>query len=166
MTTIIKKLPEMWRNRSFLICEARKIVWFFVFTFTSHQMPKMTASYLLWNEWKHASGELWETTWGNNRLHALMLVHVHINIVNNFNLADVTNQFVDRKDSRKQTFGHLSQNYIYKIKLKLGFFHIFIFVYISHQVHEMWSCLTFYHSLNRFPKSIDNRISTSWKWYK
>ena len=27
------------------------------------------------------------------------------------NLPDVVNQFVDRKDSRKQTFKHISQNY-------------------------------------------------------
>ena len=47
----------------------------------------------------------------NNRLHALMLVHVHNNILNNINLADVANQFVDRKDNHKQTFRHLSQNY-------------------------------------------------------
>ena len=141
MTTIIKKLPEMWRNRSFLICEVRKIVWFFVFTFTSHQMPKMTASYLLWNEWKHASGELWETTWGNNRLHALMLVHVHINIVDNINLADFANQFVERKDNRKQTFGHFSQNYIYKIKLTPKYFsYIYICLYFLSNVWNVELC--------------------------
>ena len=47
----------------------------------------------------------------NNRLHALRLVHVHNNSLNNINLADVANQFVDRKDSHKQTFRYLSQNY-------------------------------------------------------
>ena len=41
------------------------------------------------------------STMGNNRLHALMLVHVHKNILDNMNLADVANEFVDRKDSRK-----------------------------------------------------------------
>ena len=40
-----------------------------------------------------------------------MLVYVHINILDNINLADVVNQFVDMKDSRKQTIGHFSQNY-------------------------------------------------------
>ena len=40
-------------------------------------------------------------TMGNNRLHALMLVHVHKNILDNINLADVANEFVDRKDSCK-----------------------------------------------------------------
>ena len=39
-----------------------------------------------------------------------MLVHVHINILDNINLADVVNQFFDRKDSHKQTFGHFAQN--------------------------------------------------------
>ena len=48
---------------------------------------------------------------GKTRLHALMLVYVYINFLDNINLADTANQFVDVKDSRKQTFGHLSQNY-------------------------------------------------------
>ena len=48
---------------------------------------------------------------GNNRLHALMLVHVHINILDNINLADAANGFVDRKDSCKQNFGNFTQNY-------------------------------------------------------
>ena len=47
---------------------------------------------------------------GNNRLHTLMLVHVHKNILDNIRLADVANEFVDRKDSRKYTFRHFSQN--------------------------------------------------------
>ena len=34
-----------------------------------------------------------------------MLVHVHNNILDNINLADVANQFVDRKDSRKKHSG-------------------------------------------------------------
>ena len=44
-------------------------------------------------------------------LHALMLVHVHINIQDNINLADVANQFVNRKESRKETFKHFSHDY-------------------------------------------------------
>ena len=48
---------------------------------------------------------------GNNQLHALMLVHVQNNILDNFNLDDVANQSVDRKNKRKQTFRHLSENY-------------------------------------------------------
>ena len=48
-------------------------------------------------------------------------MHVHKNILDNINIADVANEFVDRKDSRKQTFGHFSQNYsqyIFKSELK------------------------------------------------
>ena len=52
---------------------------------------------------------------GNNRLYALMLMHVHNNILDNTDLADVANQFVDRKDRRKQTFRHLSQNYLLEL---------------------------------------------------
>ena len=40
-----------------------------------------------------------------------MSVHVQNSISDNINLADLGNQFVYRKDSRKQTFSHLSQNY-------------------------------------------------------
>ena len=47
---------------------------------------------------------------GNNRLHALMLMYLHKNILVNINLADAANEFVDRRDSHKQTFGHFSQN--------------------------------------------------------
>ena len=36
----------------------------------------------------------------NNRLHALILVHIHKNVLDNINLDDVANEFVDRKDSR------------------------------------------------------------------
>ena len=47
---------------------------------------------------------------GNNQLHALMLMHVHKNSLDNINLAYVANEFVDKRDSLKQTFGHFSQN--------------------------------------------------------
>ena len=40
-----------------------------------------------------------------------MLAYIHINILDNINLADIANQFVDMKDNRKQTFEHFSQNY-------------------------------------------------------
>ena len=67
-------------------------------------MPKVMASFL------HVKTFL-RSTMGNNRLYALMLVHVYNNSLNNINLADVVNQFFDRKDSHKQTFRHLSHNY-------------------------------------------------------
>ena len=40
-----------------------------------------------------------------------MLAYVYNNILDSINLADVANQFVDKK-TRKQTFRHLSQNYL------------------------------------------------------
>ena len=55
------------------------------------------------------------STLGNNGLQALMLVHVLNNILDNINLAAVANQFVDRKDRRKKTFRHLSQNYLLEL---------------------------------------------------
>ena len=55
------------------------------------------------------------STMGNNRLYALMLVHVHNNILDNINLADVANQFVDRKDRRKQRF--ISELFIRIVRL-------------------------------------------------
>ena len=45
---------------------------------------------------------------GNNRLYVLILVPVLKNILDNINLADVANQFVDRKESRNQTFRYFS----------------------------------------------------------
>ena len=48
---------------------------------------------------------------------------------------------------------------ICKIKLT---FRYFSYIYISYQMYETWSCVTFYHSLNRFPQPNDNCIiSTS-----
>ena len=37
----------------------------------------------------------------NNQLHALILMHVYMNILDNINLANVEHNSVDRKDSRK-----------------------------------------------------------------
>ena len=45
--------------------------------------------------------------------------------------------------------------------LLLSTFHIFIFAYISYQMYEIWSCVTFCHLLNRFLQPNDNCISTS-----
>ena len=60
--------------------------------------------------WKRVKTYL-RSTMGNNLLHALMLVHVYNNILDNIKLADARNQFFERKGSRKQTFRYLSQNY-------------------------------------------------------
>ena len=57
---------------------------------------------------KHVNTYL-RSTIANNRLLALTLVHIHINTLDNINLADVANEFVDRKESRKQTIRHISK---------------------------------------------------------
>ena len=50
-----------------------------------------------------------------------MLGHIHKNIPDNINLADVANKFVDREDISKQTFRHFSQNFsLFKTKLILS----------------------------------------------
>ena len=40
-------------------------------------------------------------------------MHVYMNILDNINLANVAQESVDRKDSRKQSFRHFSQHYTY-----------------------------------------------------
>ena len=40
---------------------------------------------------------------GNNRLQALILVHVHKNISDNINLADVANEIADKKATNKHS---------------------------------------------------------------
>ena len=99
MRTIVKKLQDMSRNRSFLIIEVRKIVRLLLLSQgTSAESDgiafasKRVKTYL-------------RSTMRNNRL------HVYNNILHNINLADVANQFVDRKDSRKQRFKFLAQKY-------------------------------------------------------
>ena len=95
----------MSRNRSLFIYEVRKTVR--LLSLSQATIPKIDG---FLSALKHVKTYL-RSTMGNNRLPALMLVHVENNILDNINLADVGNQFVDRKESRKQTFRHLSQNY-------------------------------------------------------
>ena len=109
MSTVIKKLQDMSRNRSLFISEVGKIVRLLLFSQATNAESDGIFSAL-----KRVKIYLRSTT-GNNRLHALMLVHVHNNILDNINLADVATQFVDRKDRRKQTFRHLSQNYLLEL---------------------------------------------------
>ena len=92
---------------------------------------------------------------GNNRQHALMLMHVNKNMLHNINLADVSKDFffffIEKTAANKHSdiFLRIIHN-ICKIKLKL--------IYFSY-------ILPFYHSLNRFSQANDNRIYTSWKWF-
>ena len=62
---------------------------------------------------KHVKTYL-RSTMRNSQLHTLMLVHVD-NILDNINLAAVVNRFFDRKERHKQTFRHLSQNYLLEL---------------------------------------------------
>ena len=105
MSTIIKRLKEMSRNRSLLIGEIGKIVRLLL-----HSQATNAESDSIFSALKRVKAYR-RSTMGNNQLHTLTLVHVHNNILDNMNLPYVMNQFVDRKDSRKQIFRHLSQSY-------------------------------------------------------
>ena len=104
MSTIIKKLQDMSRNRRFLISEVEKIVRLLLLSPATNAESERIFSAL-----KRVKTYL-RSTMGSNRLHALMLMHVHKNILNKINLANVANEFVNRRDSQKQTFGYFSQN--------------------------------------------------------
>ena len=68
-----------------------------------------------------------------------MLVRVHNNILDNINLADVVNQLVDKKDSRKKHSGIFLRiiHNICKITLKLSYFS---YIYISYHMYKAWNC--------------------------
>ena len=103
MSTFIKKLQDMSRNGSLFISDVGKVVRLLLFSQATNPESGGVFSAL-----KLVKTYLRSAT-GNNRLHALMLVNVHNNILDNINLADIANQFVDRKDRHKQTFRNLSQ---------------------------------------------------------
>ena len=105
MSTIIKKLQDMSRNRRFLVSEVENIVTLLLLLRATNAESERIYSAL-----KHVKAYL-RSTMGSNRLHALiMLMHIHKNILDNINLADVANEFVDKRESQKQTFGYFSQN--------------------------------------------------------
>ena len=106
MSTIIKKLQHMSQNRSLFISEVGNIK-VRLLLLSQATIPESDG---IFSVLKRVKTYL-RLSVRNNRLHVLMLVHVHNNILDNINLADVVNQFVDKKESRKQTFRHLSQNY-------------------------------------------------------
>ena len=91
MRTIIKKLQDISRNRSLLIREVGKIARLLLLLQATNAETDGIFSAL-----KRVKTYL-RSTMGGNRLHALMLVHVKNNILDNNNLADVANQFVDKK---------------------------------------------------------------------
>ena len=94
----LKELKNTSRNRSLLISEVGKILKLLLLSQATNAESdgifsalKRVKTYIKW-------------TMGNNRLHALMLEHVHNNILDNINLADVANQFVDKKtDANKHS---------------------------------------------------------------
>ena len=59
-------------------------------------------------------------------------------------------------NNQSDIFLRITHN-VCKIKLALRYFS---YIYISYQLYKTWSCVTFYHSLNRFPHVNDNCIST------
>ena len=85
MSTIIKKLQDMTRNRGLFISEIGKIVRLLLLSQATNPESDGNFSAL-----KRLKTHL-RSTVGNNRLHALMLVHVHNNVLDNINLADVAN---------------------------------------------------------------------------
>ena len=93
MSTIIKKLQDMSRNRDLFLSEVGKIVKLLLLSQATNPESDGNFSAL-----KRLKTHLRSNT-GNNRLHALMLVHVHNNVLDNINFADVANQFVDKKEA-------------------------------------------------------------------
>ena len=65
------------------------------FTFTSNKCNEGTFSVL------KRIKTYFRSSMGNNRLQALILVHVHKNIWDNINLADVANEIADKKATNK-----------------------------------------------------------------
>ena len=76
ISTIINKLQHISRNIRFLMSEVGKIM---TFTFTSYKSSKGTFSVLKCIKTYIGSNM------GNNQLHALILVHIRKNILNNIN---------------------------------------------------------------------------------
>ena len=85
MRNIIKKLQDMSRNRILFISEVEKIVRLFLLSQAINAESDDIFSVL-----ERVKTYL-RSTMGNNRLHALIMVHVQNNILDNINLADVLN---------------------------------------------------------------------------
>ena len=84
-------MQDMTRNRSFLMSKVGKIIRLLLLSQDTSSETDGIFSAL-----KRVKTYL-RSTMGGNRLHALMLVHVKNNILDNNNLADVANQFFDKK---------------------------------------------------------------------
>ena len=112
MSTIIKKLQDMSRNRRFLISEVKKIVRLLLLSQATNAESEGIFSTL-----KRVKTYL-RSTMGSKQLHELMLMHVSKNILDNINLADVANGFANRKDSCKQILTFFSE--LFTIHVRLG----------------------------------------------
>ena len=84
-------MQDMTRNRSFLMSKVGKIIRLLLLSQDTSSETDGIFSAL-----KRVKTYL-RSTMGGNRLHALMLVRVKNNILDNNNLADVANQFFDKK---------------------------------------------------------------------
>ena len=107
MSTIIKKLQDMQRSRSFIISEAEKVI----FTFTCHKCRKW-AHLFCFEARKNIPQVKTYLNYEKQMATHTMLMHVDNNILDKINVTGVANEFVDRKDRHKQTFRHSSQNYL------------------------------------------------------
>lgn len=83
MSTIIKKLQDVSLNRRFLVGEVENIVTLLLLSPVTNAESERIYSAL-----KHVKAYL-RSTMGSNRLHELMLIHIHKNILDNINSADV-----------------------------------------------------------------------------
>ena len=139
----------MLENRSFLISECCEVT----FACTSHTCRNWWHLF-----WFGTFNTYFRSTRGNNRLQTLMLVHIHNNILDNINLADVVKitLLIEKTAANKHSgiFLRIIHN-ICKVKLTLW---CFSYIYISYQMYKTRSL-----SLNRLSQGNDNRISTSWK---
>ena len=105
MWATLLKIARYVTNKRFLISEEEKIVRLLLLSLDINvEIEGIFSALKRLKTW-------FRSTIGHNRLHPLMLMHVHKNILDNIILADITNEFVDRKESCKQTFRHFSQNY-------------------------------------------------------
>ena len=138
-------MQHISRNIRFLISEVGKII---TFTFTSYKSCKGTFSVLKCIKTYIGSNM------GNNWLYALILVHVHINILDKINLADIEpiNLLIKKRAANKHSdiFLRIIHN-ICKIKLTLDTFCTSLIFIFPIQCIKCISCVPFYPSLNKFP---------------
>ena len=126
MSTIIKKLQDMSRNRRFLVSEVENIVTLLLLLRATNAESERIYSAL-----KHVKAYL-RSTMGSNRLHALRLMHIHKNILDNINLADVLRMNFLIEETAENKHSGIFLRIIHNIsKIKLIFSRYFSYIYIS-----------------------------------